>query len=114
MLHDAPTQPGMTWLDEPRPPRVEGGARVIARTRRGLVRCTIRNLSLTGVYVYGVTAPVDREVRLWLDLPGEAEPIAVRGRVVRTDEAPKAVALTFSGIGWDDMLSIARYLAPRI
>lgn len=98
-----------------RPPRVGSELAIDVQTQAGSLRCPVRDLSLTGLYLGGVRAPVGREVRLSLPLPGEPRPLEVHGRVVRCDAAPApGVALTFSRIGWDDMLSIARYLAPRL
>lgn len=97
-----------------RPPRVAGDLVVQVLGRRGPVRCRVKDLSLTGLYLRGVRAPEGREIRLSLPLPGE-DPLDVAGRVVRCDAEPSpGVALTFSRIGWEDLLSIARYLAPRI
>lgn len=104
-------------LDEPvveRSPRVEGPLEIELSTRTGRRRVLVRDLSLTGIYLSGITAPLGREVPLKLPLPGEA-PLELAARVVRCDggDAP-GVGLTFSRIGWDDLLSLARYLAPRI
>jgi hypothetical protein len=104
-------------LDEPvidRSPRVEGPLEIELSTRSGTRRFQVRDLSLTGIYLAGLTAPVGREVPLTIPLPGEA-PLDVAARVVRCDRAPSpGVGLTFSRIGWDDLLSLARYLAPRL
>jgi hypothetical protein len=95
-----------------RPPRISADLCVEVRTRQGPVLRPVRDLSLTGLYVAGLRAPVGHEVHLTLAFPGET-PLEVRGRVVRCDD-DAGVAMVFSRIGWDDMLTIARYLAPRI
>ncbi len=97
-----------------RPPRVHADLSVEVRTRQGPVFRPVRDLSLTGLYVAGLRAPVGHEIHLTLAFPDEA-PLSLRGRVVRCDPGTDAgVAMVFSRIGWDDMLTIARYLAPRI
>ncbi len=98
-----------------RPPRVSGAIEIEAVTRAGLRRFVVRDISLTGLYIPGATAPVGREVPLRIPLPGEAAPIEVAARVVRRDTGPeKGLGLTFSRIGWEDLISLARYLAPRV
>ena len=97
-----------------RPPRVNEPIEVEAVTKAGRRRFLVRDISLTGLYIPGVTAPIGREVPLHIPLPGE-EPIDISARVVRCDRAPKrGLGLTFSRIGWEDLLSLARYLAPRL
>lgn len=96
-----------------RPPRVAGDLSIEVRTRKGPVRRPVRDLSLTGLFAVGIKAPVGREIPLTLTLPAEP-PLCLQGRVVRCADAEAGVAMIFSRIGWDDMLTIARYLAPRI
>ena len=98
---------------ETRPPRVGSDLKVDVRTTRGPMRCEATNLSLTGIFITGVQAPPGREVALDITFPGEGRR-AVVGRVVRYDPSVPGVALTFSRIGWDDLLCVARYLAPRL
>ncbi len=98
-----------------RPPRVMGPIEIETLTRSGRRRFMVRDISLTGLYIPGATAPVGREVPLRIPLPGEQAPLEVAARVVRCDEDPeRGLGLTFSRIGWEDLLSLARYLAPRL
>lgn len=98
-----------------RPPRVAGPIEVEAVTKTGRRRFLVRDISLTGLFIPGATAPVGREVPLRIPLPGEEAPLNVAARVVRCDRAPeRGLGLTFSRIGWEELLSLARYLAPRL
>ncbi|MDF1561709.1 MAG: PilZ domain-containing protein [Deltaproteobacteria bacterium] len=97
-----------------RPPRVGGALRVRVPTRRGERELEACNLSLTGVYLTGVKAAVGQVVPLTLTIPELDDELRLSGRVVRCDEEAPGVALTFSRIGWEDMLAIARFLAPRL
>ncbi len=99
--------------DETRAPRVGSDLAVDVQTSRGPMRCPATNLSLTGIFLAGVRAPPGREVSLSITFPEEG-PRRVVGRVVRYDPGVPGVALTFSRIGWDDLLCVARYLAPRL
>jgi len=84
------------------------------RTKRGEKIFRARDLSLTGVYLEGVSATVGRVVPMELLLPGEEMSLTLAGRVVRSDPDPAGVALAFSRIGWEDMFTIARFMAPRL
>ncbi len=98
----------------PRPPRIDEPVAVSVPTRRGERCFTVRDLSLTGLFLEGARAPVGRVVPMRLTLPGVGRTLSIAGRAVRSDPAVPGVALTFSRVGWEDLLALARYLAPRL
>jgi hypothetical protein len=70
-----------------------------------------RDFSMTGLFLEQAL-PFDDEVEVRIALPGLRREVDTTCRVER--RAPDGVALSFSQVDWDDLLLMARYLAPRL
>ena len=92
-------------------PRVTAGfpIRVLAGGRTLEVRA--RDFSMTGLFVEQAL-PFEDELPVRIPLPGLEREVSATCRVERRE--PDGVALSFAEVDWDDLLLMARYLAPRL
>ena len=76
------------------------------------VAARARNLSMTGLFLEDPRCDLPANVRLAIPLPGSSREVVADCRVERRDA--QGVALSFASIDWDDLLLVARYLAPLL
>ena len=106
--------PSSTPPPTDRAPRVREPLHARVETAAGPLRCEVHDLSLTGLFLSGVQAPVGRIVALELALGDEA-PLPLQGRVVRRSRVPvDGVAITFLKTDWGLLTRVAAFLAPRL
>jgi hypothetical protein len=94
-----------------RHPRVPAGFLVKAYAQGRIVLHKARDLSMTGVLLEGDTGG-DEPVLLELPLPDQDRSVRARGRVTRRSDG--GTALHFVDLDWEDILALARYVAPRL
>jgi len=100
-----------TDLRERQHPRVQANLPVQVRAP-GLVRMAVaEDLSLAGLRVLGLRAPVGQALTVLLPLP-EDRILTLRCSVVRQDAT--GVAVEYDGLDWEDLFALARYLHPRL
>ena len=100
-----------TDLRERQHPRVQANLPVQVRAP-GLVRMAVaEDLSLAGLRVLGLRAPVGQPLTVLLPLP-EDRILTLRCSVVRQDGT--GVAVEYDGLDWEDLFALARYLHPRL
>jgi PilZ domain len=98
-------------LRERQHPRVTANLAVQVRGP-GMVRQAVaEDLSLAGLRVLGLRAPIGQALTVLLPLPDDRV-LTLRGSVVRQDST--GVALEYDGLDWDDLFALARYLHPRL
>lgn len=93
-------------------PRVSADFMVRLQVGPRQIAARARNLSMTGLFIDDPLSPLSGEVHLRIPLPGLAREVVTECRVERREL--HGVALSFARIDWDDLLLMARYLAPRI
>jgi hypothetical protein len=76
-----------------------------------LRQAVAEDISLAGLRVLGLRAPVGESLTVALPLPGDRL-LQLRCSVVRIE--PTGVALEFDGLDWDDLFALARFLHPRL
>ena len=93
-------------------PRIRAGFLVSLQlgARRTLARA--RDLSLAGLFLDGPLSGLPDEIALSIPLPGQQREVHTICQVPRRTH--EGVALSFARIDWDDLLLMARYLAPRL
>ncbi len=100
----------------PRPkrahPRVPAGFLVKLQLGARMVLARARDVSMAGLFLDGPVSQLPRELRLSIPLPGVDRDVETTCRVERREA--RGVALSFAHIDWDDLLLVARYLAPRL
>jgi hypothetical protein len=80
--------------------------------RPGLLRQAVaEDISLAGLRVLGLRAPIGQSLVVALALPGDRR-VQLRCSVVRQDAT--GVAIEFDGLDWDDLFALARFLHPRL
>jgi len=92
-------------------PRVPAHLPVEVRGPGMLRQAVAEDLSLAGLRVLGLRAPVGQALTLCLPLPADRV-LQLRCSVVRQDDT--GVALEFDGLDWDDLFALARFLHPRL
>jgi len=111
-----PTLPPVTELldtdvRERQHPRVQANLPVQVRAP-GMVRPAVaEDLSLAGLRVLGLRAPLGQALTILLPLP-EDRVLTLRCTVVRQDAT--GVAVEYDGLDWEDLFALARYLHPRL
>jgi len=92
-------------------PRVEAALTVRVDVNGRAFLAKTRDLSMDGVFLIG-KAPVNvRRLVITLPLPGGRE--IVTGADVKR-YGTDGLAVQFDQLDWDDLIALARYLAPRI
>lgn len=76
-----------------------------------LRQAVAEDISLAGLRVLGLRAPVGESLTVALPLPGDRL-LRLRCAVVRLE--PTGVALEFDGLDWEDLFALARFLHPRL
>ena len=100
-----------TDVRERQHPRVQANLPVQVRAP-GLVRMAVaEDLSLAGLRILGLRAPVGQALTILLPLP-EDRVLTLRCSVVRQDGI--SVAVEYDGLDWEDLFALARYLHPRL
>jgi PilZ domain len=98
-------------LRERQHPRVTANLPVQVRGP-GMVRQAVaEDISLAGLRILGLRAPMDQELTVLLPLPDDRI-LTLRCSVVRQDST--GVALEYDRLDWDDLFALARYLHPRL
>ncbi|MGI5864333.1 MAG: PilZ domain-containing protein [Myxococcales bacterium] len=92
-------------------PRVSAGFPVQVKLGESYLSARARDFSMTGIFLEQAL-PFEDEVQVRIPLPGLPRPVETTCRVER--RAPDGVALSFAQVEWDDLLLMARYLAPRL
>jgi hypothetical protein len=72
---------------------------------------TAKDLSLAGLRLVGLRAPLGQRLLLSLPLPQDRA-LHLRCSVVRQDRS--GMAVEFDGLDWDDLFALARFLHPRL
>ena len=70
-----------------------------------------RDLSMAGLFLQAQPADALRELTLAIPLPGDREIVATCSILRREAHG---VALEFGTLDWDDFISLARFLHPRL
>jgi hypothetical protein len=105
-----PDSPDLGSVRERQHPRVAAHLPVEVRGP-GMVRHAIaEDVSLAGLRILGLRAPVGQFLTVALPLPGDRL-VQLRCSVVRQDAT--GVALEFDGLDWEDLFALARFLHPR-
>ena len=100
-----------TDLRERQHPRVTANLPIQVRGP-GMVRQAVaEDLSLAGLRILGLHAPIGQALTVLLPLPDDRI-LTLRASVVRQDGT--GVALEYDGLDWDDLFALARYLHPRL
>ena len=100
-----------TDVRERQHPRVQANLPVQVRAP-GLVRMAVaEDLSLAGLRILGLRAPIGQALTILLPLP-EDRVLTLRCSVVRQDGT--GVAVEYDGLDWEDLFALARYLHPRL
>jgi len=106
-----PDSPDLGSVRERQHPRVSAHLPVEVRGP-GMVRQAVaEDVSLAGLRVLGLRAPVGQSLTVAVPLPGDRL-VQLRCSVVRQDAT--GVALEFDGLDWEDLFALARYLHPRL
>jgi PilZ domain len=92
-------------------PRVPAHLPVEVKGPGMLRQAVAEDLSLAGLRLLGLRAPVGQPLTVCLPLPGDRV-LQLRCSVVREDET--GVALEFEGLDWEDLFALARFLHPRL
>jgi hypothetical protein len=92
-------------------PRVAAHLPVEVRGPGLLRQAVAEDISLAGLRVLGLHAPVGQSLSVALTLPGDRL-VQLRCSVVRQDST--GAALEFDGLDWDDLFALARFLHPRL
>ena len=98
-------------LRERQHPRVAANLPVEVRGPGMLRQAIAEDISLAGLRVLGLRAPVGESLTIALPLPGDRR-VQLRCSVVRQDAT--GVALEFDGLDWEDLFALARFLHPRL
>jgi hypothetical protein len=92
-------------------PRVEANFMVQVHLNGRVVVAKARDLSMAGLFLLAHPGDAQQQLTLTLPLPGGED--IVTGCRIRRREA-QGVALEFDTLDWDQMISLARYLSPRL
>ncbi len=106
-----PDSPDLGSLRERQHPRVAAHLPVEIRGPGMLRQAVAEDISLAGLRVLGLRAPLGQSLTVALPLPGDRL-VQLRCSVVRQDAT--GVALEFDGLDWDDLFALARFLHPRL
>jgi hypothetical protein len=97
-------------------PRVGAGFLVKLKGATQSVVAQALDLSLAGMRLvdpgFSETHPFDA-THVEMTLPGESVSVKLPIRVARR-EADDHLALSFTDLDWDDLITLARYLSPRL
>ena len=93
-------------------PRVPADFEVRMKIGARQISAWAHDLSMTGLFVVGPICEIPDEVELTIPLPGLSREVVTSCRVERREE--RGIALSFSSIDWEDLLLVARFLAPRL
>ena len=93
-------------------PRVKAGFLVRLEVGAKQVLARARDLSMAGLFVDGPISRLPSEFDLRIPLPGQEREVRTTCRVER--RAGDGVAVSFARIDWNDLLLMARFLAPRL
>lgn len=93
-------------------PRVDAGIMVKLLLQGGhSVLAKARDVSMAGLRLVGDFKLGASEVTVALSLPNDEE-VITRARVTRRDE--EGLALEFAQLDWDDLISLARFVHPKL
>ena len=106
-----PDSPELDSIRERQHPRVAANLPTEVKGPGMLRQAVAEDISLAGLRVLGLRAPVGQSLTVALALPGDRR-VQLRCSVVRQD--PTGVALAFDGLDWDDLFALARFLHPRL
>jgi PilZ domain len=106
-----PDLPDLDSIRERQHPRVAANLPVEVKGPGMLRQAVAEDISLAGLRVLGLRAPVGQALTVALALPGDRQ-VQLRCSVVRQDAT--GVALEFDGLDWDDLFALARFLHPRL
>jgi hypothetical protein len=106
-----PDSPELGSIRERQHPRVAANLPVEVRAPGMLRQAVAEDISLAGLRVLGLRAPVGEALTVALPLPGDRL-LQLRCSVVRIE--PTGVAVEFDGLDWDDLFALARFLHPRL
>ena len=106
-----PDSPDLGSIRERQHPRVEANLPVEVKGPGMLRQAIAEDISLAGLRLLGLRAPLGEYLTVALPLPGDRH-LQLRCQVVRQD--PTGVALEFEGLDWDDLFALARFLHPRL
>jgi hypothetical protein len=104
-LHD------LDSIRERQHPRVAANLPVEVKGPGMLRQAVAEDISLAGLRVLGLRAPIGESLTVALALPGDRR-VQLRCSVVRLDAT--GVAVEFDGLDWDDLFALARFLHPRL
>lgn len=106
--------PDLTDLDsirERQHPRVSANLPIEVRAPGLLRQAVAEDISLAGLRVLGLRAPIGQSLIVGIALPGDRR-VQLRCSVVRQEAT--GVAVEFDGLDWDDLFALARFLHPRL
>ena len=106
-----PDSPDLGLVRERQHPRVAANLPVEVRGPGMLRSAVAEDISLAGLRLLGLRAPVGATLTVALALPGDRK-LQLRCLVVRRDST--GVALEFEGLDWDNLFALARFLHPRL
>jgi PilZ domain-containing protein len=106
-----PDSPDLGSIRERQHPRVAANLPVEVKGPGMLRQAIAEDISLAGLRLLGLRAPVGESLTVALPLPGDRR-VQLRCQVVRQE--PTGVALEFEGLDWDDLFALARFLHPRL
>jgi PilZ domain-containing protein len=92
-------------------PRVAANLAVEVRGPGMRRQAIAEDISLAGLRLLGLRAPLGESLTVAMPLPGDRI-LRLRCSVVRQDAT--GVALEFDGLDWDDLFALARFLHPRL
>jgi hypothetical protein len=92
-------------------PRVEANFMVKVQLNGRTAIVKARDLSMAGLFLHGHPPDAVRRLTLTIPLPGEQE-VVTTCSIVRREA--HGVALAFDSLDWDDFITMARYLHPRL
>jgi hypothetical protein len=92
-------------------PRVAANLMVTVHTGHRAIVAKAKDLSLDGLFVFGVPGLADGRVMVSIPLP-DGEDVVTPCEVTRAER--EGVALQFSELDWDDLIALARFLHPRL
>jgi hypothetical protein len=91
-------------------PRVEANFMVKVQLNGRTVLAKAKDLSMAGLYLIG--HPPDSVRRLTVSIPLGTQELVLSCTINRRDA--RGVGLEFDALDWDDFLTLARYLHPRL
>ena len=92
-------------------PRVPANLMVTVHANKRAIVAKAKDLSLDGVFIWGVPGFGERRVTVSIPLP-DGHDVMASCEVTRAQD--EGVALKFADLDWDDLISLARFLHPRL